>query len=384
MRISSTSSPDMRPRRPAALSRAQRRATGFSMVELLIAIVLGLLVVAGLINLFIANRKAYQVQSGNNFIQENLRLATDRMSSSIRMADYWAGNKAINVTGSGGKTITAKGKCSGAWATALTASTSGGGGVYGYNGGTSFPIDSACVDDSANYIAGTDVLVLRYADAQALSPGPADATTPATASTITGNASEVFLLATPGVSGELFAGKVPTTTTAKLQRYAYPFQLDMYYLRPCSVIGSGSACASTDDGGLPLPTLMRMHLQPDGTFASDPVVSGIEQLKLEYGVTSDPANVIPTYQDAGTVTTNGQWANVVSVRVNMVSVNPNRDVTMPHTGTYTLGNCTYVIKNGSAADVSKCTGFTPFGDKPWQFARAQQQIVVQLRNRIRG
>jgi hypothetical protein len=56
---------------------------------------------------------------------------------------------------------------------------------------------------------------------------------------------------------------------------------------------------------------------------------------------------------------------------------------MPHTATLTLPSCTYVITNGGS-DVSKCSNFTPFGDKPWQFARSTLQQVAQLRNRIRG
>lgn len=362
-----------------------RKAAGFSMVELMIAVVLGAIVVGGLINLFVANKKAYQVQSGNNFLQENLRVAADRIGWSARMADFWGGNKIATVSGSGasGKKVTAKGKCTGAWATRIAPDTSGGGGVYGYDGGSSFPIDNACIDDGANYVTGSDVLVLRYADPQVLSPGPSDSTTPAESSTISGNTNAVFLLTTPGVSAQLFSGSVPNTTTAKLQRYVHPYQIDVYYLRPCAVISSGSACSAKDDGGNPLPTLMRMHLNMDGTFSADPVVTGIEQLKFEYGVVTNPSDAAPTYKSASDVTTAGQWASVVAVRVTMVAVNPTRDVALPHTATFTLPSCTYAI-TGSGSDVSKCANFTPFGDKPWQFARSRLQQVAQLRNRTRG
>jgi Tfp pilus assembly protein PilW len=355
------------------------------MVELMIAVVLGAIVVGGLINLFVANKKAYQMQSGNNFLQENLRVAADRISWSARMADFWGGNQIASVTGSGssGSKVTAKGNCTGAWATKIVPDASGGGGVYGYDGASSFPIDSNCIDDAANYVPGSDVLVLRYAEPQSLSPGPADATTPAVSATVSSNAKAVFLLSTPGVNAQLFSGSVPTTTTAKLQRYVHPFQVDVYYLRPCAVISAGAACSAKDDGGNPLPTLMRMHLNLDGTFTSDPIVTGIEQLKFEYGVVTNPTDATPTYKSASSVTSAGQWANVVSVRMTMVAVNPTRDVAMPHTATLTLPSCTYVITNGGS-DVSKCSNFTPFGDKPWQFARSTLQQVAQLRNRIRG
>jgi type IV pilus assembly protein PilW len=96
---------------------------------------------------------------------------------------------------------------------------------------------------------------------------------------------------------------------------------------------------------------------------------------------------VPVYASATTVTGNGQWANVISARVSLVAVNPVRDITVPHTKTYTpstlTNGCTYTINNGAAATVTNCPGFTPYGDKPWQFVRTSQQFVVQLRNRIR-
>ncbi|TBR40003.1 MULTISPECIES: PilW family protein [Dyella] len=354
---------------------------GFSLVELAVAVLLGAIVVGGLINLFISNRKAYQVQSGNNFLQENLRIATDRIGWSVRMADFWGGNRFNTVTTNSGTTVTAKGNCNGAWATLVDATQTGGGGVYGYDGGTAFPIDAPCIDGDANYVKGSDVLVLRYADSTELSPGPADATTPAEASTIKNNAKETFLLSTPGVAGQLFAGTVPTTSTAKLQRYAYPYQVEVYYLRPCSVIASGTTCKATDDNGLPLPTLMRMHLNADGTFASDAIVTGIEQIKFEYGV-QDTGATAPTYKAASSVAAT-EWPNVTSVRISMVAVNPTRNLGIPNVGTFTAASCVYKINNGST-DVSKCTNFTPYGDKPWQFTRARLQQVAQVRNRVRG
>lgn len=354
---------------------------GFSLVELAVAVLLGAIVVGGLINLFISNRKAYQVQSGNNFLQENLRIATDRMGWSVRMADFWGGNKSSTVTTNAGTTITAKGNCNGAWATLVDASQANGGGIYGYDGSDTFPIDANCIDGDDNYVKGSDVLVLRYADSTVLSPGPADASTPAESSTISGNAKETFVLSTPGINAELFAGSVPSTSTAKLQRYVYPYQVEMYYLRPCSVIASGSTCTATDDGGMPLPTLMRMHLNPDGTLSADAVVAGIEQLKFEYGVQAI-GSTSPTYKSASGMAA-ADWAQVVSVRISMVAVNPVRNLTLPNLGTFTLANCTYKI-NATGSDVTKCSDFTPFGDKPWQFVRARLQQVAQVRNRVRG
>jgi type IV pilus assembly protein PilW len=349
-------------------------------------------VVAGLINLFVANRKSYQVQSGNNFLQEDLRIASDRLGWSLRSADFWGGNSAASVVvGSAAPgVVTAAGNCNGTWATAVNSATTGGGGVFGYDGAGSFPFDATCIGGAANYVPGSDVLVLRFADPQVLSPGPAVVNvTPVESSTILANPKEIFVLSTPATSAQLFPGSVvPPATNNTLPSYAYPYEVDMYYLRPCSVAPAGGVCAAGADGGLPLPTLMRMHLQTDGTWANDPVVDGIEQMKVEYGVATDLSNnVVPTYKTATDVTTNGLWANVISVRVSLVAVNPVRDITVPHAQAFVLGTlaaCNYVINSGAAPDTAGCPNFTPYGDNPWQFVRTSQQFVVQLRNRISG
>jgi type IV pilus assembly protein PilW len=367
------------------------RQGGFSLVEMMIAVALGIVVVAGMINLFIANRKAYDIQSNNNFLQEDLRIASDRLGWSLRMADFWGGVAPTSVgTSSAGTTVTANGNCNEAWVTAITTTAAaGGGGVYGYDGADAFPMDANCIGGAANYMPGTSVVVTRFADSQVLAPGPAVAgVAPAEASTISNNPKELFVEAVPNVSAQLFTGAVPTIG-GTIPAYAYAYQLNMFYLRPCSVpVGGGNTCSAAADGGMPLPTLMRMYLKNDGTLVSEPVVDGIEQMNIEYGVATDLSNnITPTYYTAAEVTNNGTWTNVVSVRVSLVAVNPTRDVSVPHTFTATLGTlgtCTYTINNNAAPTTTDCPNFTPYGDKSWQFVRTQQQFVVALRNRVEG
>jgi prepilin-type N-terminal cleavage/methylation domain-containing protein len=388
IRINSITSPERRGETTFGARQTKPRTSGFSLIELMVAMVLGLLVVAGLINLFVANHRAYQVQAGNNFLQENMRIASDRIGWSLRMADFWDGNKTVQVNSSASGAVSAKGNCTGAWATLVDASQTDGGAVHGYDGAATFPLGDTCIGDPANYVAGSDVLVVRYADPQTLSPGPADAGfAPAESSSISSNPKQVFVLSTPGSSAQLFAGTPPSTATIKVHRYVHPYEVDMYYLRPCSVLPSGGKCTATADNGLPLPTLMRLHLDSGGNLVSEPVVDGVEQINYEYGVANASNGMVPSYASASDVTSDNQWPNVVSVRVSLVAVNATRDIGMPHVMTYTLGtlgNCTYAINNGTTATTSGCHGFTVYGDRPWQFARLQQQFVVQLRNRLRG
>ncbi|TBR39756.1 MULTISPECIES: PilW family protein [Dyella] len=356
---------------------------GFSLVELLIAVALGLIVVAGLINLLISNRKAYQVQQGNNYLQQNLRFASDRINWSLRMADFWGGVAAPNVAGAMTDGTGTSG-CNAAW---ILAGRSGnlGGGVYGYDGGSSFPVGS-CVD-TQDYVKGSDVLVVRYVDTD---PCAVDDTSAVLDTTGCLPASSHYLAASAGQIGNLFAktAGVPTLTGASTRRYVYPYRVEMYYLQPCSNRGTGH-CSSSSDGGSPQFTLMRMRLTDTG-MQRDAIVEGIEQLQFEYGLenTATSNGIVQEYRSATDMGA-GDWSHVVSVRVSMIARSRERDVAVPHGGTFALtANCNYVIANDGAltlnSDNTDCDGFTLSQTvKPQQFTRAPLTQVVQVRNRIR-
>ncbi len=63
--------------------RAQR---GFTIVELMIAALLGLLLLAGVVQVFLSNKQTYSTLEGVGRIQENLRFAATRISDEIAQA----------------------------------------------------------------------------------------------------------------------------------------------------------------------------------------------------------------------------------------------------------------------------------------------------------
>ena len=82
------------------------RQGGFSLIELMIALMLGLLVVGAAIGIFISNRRTYQATEGVGRAQEGVRTAFELMSRDVREA---AGNPCVNnlpianvVTGAAG------------------------------------------------------------------------------------------------------------------------------------------------------------------------------------------------------------------------------------------------------------------------------------------
>jgi len=372
-----------------------RSSKGFSLVEMMISIVLGLIIVAGLVSVLMANRAAYTIQQGSNFNQESLRFAATRVAWSLRMADFWGGVKTKDLTTTTNTTgITGVGNCDAAWVLNV-GKTAPGNGITGYDGGDTFPI-TGCVDD-ANYVKYSDVVVVRYADTHGYDPAKSASTT-AFDSTTPGdvpNQTTVFVLSAVEQSATIFRGSdaVPSNPLGSTSgRYVYPYQIEMYYLSPCSDPGADEVCGTADDGDADArsPTLMRMRMDTTGKLISEAVVDGIEQLQFEYAspvVGSTPATPFLPASKA-------DFATVTQVRASVVARSTTRDTSVPHAGTFAIsGHCAYEIDAAGAityktttADTNICKDSPPssFGDKPQQYARTINTQVVVLRNRVRG
>lgn len=63
-------------------------ASGFTLIELMIALAIGTFVMAGVMTSFLSQHDAYRVQDNVVEMQQNARVAMDLLSSEIRMAGY--------------------------------------------------------------------------------------------------------------------------------------------------------------------------------------------------------------------------------------------------------------------------------------------------------
>ena len=67
--------------------KAEQR--GLSLVELMIAIALGMVLMLGVMQMFLSSRVVFSTQQGMSRIQETGRLAIEFLSRDIRMAAYY-------------------------------------------------------------------------------------------------------------------------------------------------------------------------------------------------------------------------------------------------------------------------------------------------------
>lgn len=62
----------------------RRQQAGFSLVELMVALTLGLIIVGGVISIFVTNQQAFRTTEGLSRLQENARVSFELMSREIR------------------------------------------------------------------------------------------------------------------------------------------------------------------------------------------------------------------------------------------------------------------------------------------------------------
>lgn len=120
---------------------------GFSIVELMVALLLGLFLVSGVTGMYISSKQTYRMTDNLSRLQESLRFSLDFMSRDIRMAGYLPcrfpplTRNALNGGTSGGN----------AWF--LNYFTLG---IHGYENGDVFPVIVAPGTDAVVILKGTD------------------------------------------------------------------------------------------------------------------------------------------------------------------------------------------------------------------------------------
>ncbi|MSQ68553.1 MAG: prepilin-type N-terminal cleavage/methylation domain-containing protein [Gammaproteobacteria bacterium] len=343
--------------------RTGRGERGVTLVEMLVAMVVGLILLAGIVQLFVSNKQAYRLQEGTNVLNENARYALAQIQYDLRMGDHWGGLEASEVTLlSGLDSVT--GNCAGT-AAAIVAT-----GLYGYDGTATSPL--ACIPAS-DYVPNSDLLVVRYVDPLRKASGGLVA-------------SDFYLRAAIGRRGMIFQGNskanlpsdLLSATLGQTDVYAespeaanYPFHAMIYFLRPCASQDRGSAgvCDGADDS---LPTLARLTLRGTSMVEED-IIAGVEQMQLSYGVDLNADRAPDIYRHATDVTTNNEWGKVVDVKLSLLIRNSERDTGYTDTTTYQL------FGGAGGASVSYTVP-----TNAQQFRRKAYNAAVQVRNMTRG
>mgnify|MGYP002151452650 CR=1 FL=1 len=74
-----------------------KKQAGLSLIELMIAITLGIFITGGMIQLFVNSKQSYRVQENLSRLQENGRFSMNFITTDIRMADFWGCTSSASI-----------------------------------------------------------------------------------------------------------------------------------------------------------------------------------------------------------------------------------------------------------------------------------------------
>jgi len=336
------------------------RQSGFSLIELMIAMALSLMILAGLASVFVnssATRK--EIERTTRQI-ENGRYAVELLSNNIALANFYAEFSPTLLTVPGATVD----PCS-ADATVVTAGLAMP--IQGFRSVSASTLASCGVTDLK---AGTDVIVVRRVSTCVAGTTGCDAATDGAfyyfqaslcnpvqgAAELAGAETEKYRLGTTLASLDRHKRTCTTTgcdcTTpplADIRRY----HTDIYYIANNSV--------TSGDG---IPTLKRAELTGSG-FNIVPLVEGIENLKVEYGLDVTPPGGIPPGDGAPDVFTTdpetfnctapltctagvSNWRNVTAVKLYLLARNTEPSPGYTDDKSYTLDSATTITAPGDA------------------------------------
>jgi type IV pilus assembly protein PilW len=342
-----------------------RRESGFSLVELMIASAIGLLLLTGLSMIFINSSDANRELQKTAQQIENGRYAVEVLSQDLRLAGFYGHLYDVGaITAPGSVPDPCEDSSASALLSALWFPVQG----YGGTVHSTTPASDTAADvssttcaalTSANLKAGSDVLVIRRADTNALAAAdvPEEDAFYIQANT---SQAEIQLGGTVAVGSDKKADGT-TAATLKLTNGAAPapaapirrLHVRVYFVAPCSVgSGTGGVCtgAAGEDA---IPTLKRLELTKSGSVTLVPLVEGIDYLKIEYGIDDLPAavkletglNGDATVDRFETAPSAAEWANVIAAKVHVLA--RNTEPTRGHLDdkTYTLGSVDVPARN---------------------------------------
>ena len=277
------------------------RQSGVSMVELLVAMVLGLFLLFALVEILINGKQSFGSASHMSRLQENGRIATNLLVSDLKRAGYMGGNSDVpNIFGSTGQQVPAIACATGdtSWGRMITQPVVG---LNDTNAGY------ACIPD-ATYLRG-DVLTMRFS-APWIETGALIANR--------------MYLRSSLFEGKIFKGsdEAQAVNTVLDEPQSVRQLLAFSYF----VGDSGRTC-----GGNAVPSLFRVTLNDSAQPVVDELLPGIEDMQVQYGTGSQ-------YFDADNVP---DWDNVVTVRVWLLLRAECAETAFTDGQTYTFGDQVY-------------------------------------------
>ncbi len=275
----------------------KKQSYGFSLVELMIAMVVGLIIVSGAFSLHTGSRKTQVVSEMQMDMVADARFAIDMIAYDLRHAGMWGGtnkgglidctfdNQCTTSTSAGENLpVDITDDCVAGWYYNLLQP------VFATDNTNPYPV---CIPASEGYLAGTDVLEIRYAD-----------------SNITLEADlqpDQVYVRSNFIDGRIFVGATQpvinsydsSNLTLNHELHAYAYYISDY----------------TDDNTDGIPSLRRVALVNAPSLENQTLISGVSDFQVQFGEDVDGDQQVDRYVNPDSVS---DWSAVYAAKIWLV------------------------------------------------------------------
>lgn len=306
---------------------------GMTLVEIMVALTISLVLLAGVMQIFLASKQTYRMQDGMSRMQENSRFALHFLNQDIRMAGYSGcsslsspPNNIVDLDGDG---------------TADAVSDFSTLGLTGYEY-SQLPVALTATDSltTADVITGTDVIVLLRGtakDVQLTGNMNADNANIQLDSSADGLfAAGDIMFISDCESADIFAANNVssggTITIAHSSAKNTGPKLSKAYGTDANIMAMEKSAYYIGTNSNGVPALFRKRMIGAG-MATEELIEGVESLQLQYGEDLTGDGLANRYVNATTVS---DWTRVVSVRIGLLMRSSEEVVHDTDTNTYSV------------------------------------------------
>ena len=304
---------------------------GTGIVELMVALAIGLSLSLAAIMIYLNNKAAWTVQGNIARLQETGRFALHLLREDTRLAGYWGLNVSPRTI-QNVEQISLDNECANGWATQYVYPVSLANNTN--NGHT------ACIPDS-DYKEGTDILTVRRSSNNTLDIEEVQKNGLYLYTSLTDGA--VFIAdADANLDKEIELGESPAAL--------YRVTAHAYYIRPFS--------QKPGDG---IPTLVRETINADGVSA-EPMAELVEDLQITFGLDANSDGNVDVYDNDGIDP--GDSDKVVSVIVEILARGNTAEAGYTNRRSYRIGDHTRAFNDGYRRQLFRDTVFLRNGKWP--------------------
>lgn len=324
--------------------KSPRQQQGLSLVELMVAITLSLVLTLGVIQIFSSSKQTNRVQGALGDIQGNARFGLDLLSYDLRMAGNLGCDNNVKVNNLAAAQLAAIGN-----------------GISGFEksqlGATVYPLFTGqAIPSSANVINDTDVVVVRYAAANASPVDSATATSIILKTSISAKNGDPLIIS-DCTGADIFVAntgnnELKEVTTVDLAAgslsKAYNENAEVtqlryvaYYIRK-DIQGNNNLYRSEVTGATGNPGII-----------SSPLLLGVDDMELLYGEQLNGGNIRYVPADTAGINMN----NVNSVRLNLLMSTVDENLTNGAQNYWLNGELT-TVANSANSGKKLLRGFT--------------------------